>query len=327
VKDSWFAALALAVLVSPRAEAHHSNAIFDLNTVLTLRGSVTRYDWRNPHVYIYVDASGEPSAPAEWLIEADPTPIMARSGWGPGTLAIGDAVTLRAHPDATGRSSHALLISLAKADGVFLTMRAGGRESAVPADGFAGVWDGLRGANTRTFIYGGLTSKGQAAKAAYVESMNPVIDCIPFPTPSLVSAPYLHEIEVLNDRILMRTELFHVERTVWIDGRGHPQDVERTNQGHSIGRWEGDELVVDTVAFADYRAGNRSGIPSGAQKHVVERFRLSGDRTRMLIAYVVEDPEFLAEPMRGETFWDYAPDRQLAAFDCDAENARLYTLQ
>ena len=172
-----------------------------------------------------------------------------------------------------------------------------------------------------------MTTAGQAAKDAYIESMNPVIDCIPFPTPSLVSAPYLHEIEVLDDRILMRTELFHVERTVWMDGRSHPRDIERTNQGHSIGRWQSGELLVDTVAFADYRAGNRSGIPSGAQKHTVERFRLSDDRTQMLIEYVVEDPEFLAEPMHGETFWDYAPDRKLAPFACDAENAKLYALQ
>ena len=133
MRDSWIAALVLAVLAAARGEAHHSNAIFDLGAVLDLRGTVTRYDWRNPHVYIYVDAASEPGASTEWRIEADPTPIMARSGWAPDTLAIGDAVTLRVHPDATGRASHALLISLAKSDGVFLTMRAGGRDAAEPA--------------------------------------------------------------------------------------------------------------------------------------------------------------------------------------------------
>jgi hypothetical protein len=154
--------------------------------------------------------------------------------------------------------------------------------------------------------------------------MNPVIDCVPFPTPSIVSAPYLHEIVVEPDRIVLRTELFRVERTVYMDGRGHPADGERSNQGHSIGRWDGDTLVIDTVAFADYRAGNRSGIPSGASKHVIERLRLSEDRTQMIVEYRVEDPEFLAEPMTGETFWDYAPDRKLEPFDCDPDNARLY---
>jgi hypothetical protein len=314
------AAVAAAGLVP--AAAHHSNVIFDLGTVITVRGAVTRYDWHNPHVYLYIASAGDSGT--EWLVEADPTPIMARSGWGPDTLAVGDPVTVRAHPDATGRPAHALLISMAKADGVLLTMRSGGRSAAVPAPGIAGVWDGLRGANSRTFVYGKLTEKGRRAKQSYRESMNPVIDCVPFPTPSIVSAPYLHEIVVEPDRIVLRTELFRVERTVYMDGRGHPADGERSNQGHSIGRWDGDTLVIDTVAFADYRAGNRSGIPSGASKHVIERLRLSEDRTQMIVEYRVEDPEFLAEPMTGETFWDYAPDRKLEPFDCDPDNARLY---
>jgi hypothetical protein len=116
------AAVAAAGLVP--AAAHHSNVIFDLGTVITVRGAVTRYDWHNPHVYLYIASAGDSGT--EWLVEADPTPIMARSGWGPDTLAVGDPVTVRAHPDATGRPAHALLISMAKADGVLLTMRSGG---------------------------------------------------------------------------------------------------------------------------------------------------------------------------------------------------------
>jgi hypothetical protein len=305
------------------AQAHHSNVIFDLGTVVTLRGTVTRYDWRNPHVYVFVETQTD-GASTEWQVEADPTPIMARSGWDRDTLAPGDAVTIRAHPDATGRPDHALLVSLAKPDSVLLTMRSGGRDAPVAATSIAGVWDGLRGTKARTFDYGRLTEEGVRARAEYVESMNPVIDCIPFPSPSIVTAPYLFEVELRDDRILIRTEVFHVERTIWMDGRGHSDDLERTNQGHSIGRWEGDVLVVDTVGFTDYRAGNRSGIPSGAQKRVVERLRLSDDRTRLLVEYLVEDPQYLAEPMRGETFWDYAPDRALEPFGCDADNARLY---
>jgi hypothetical protein len=326
-RASRLAIVALALTDIASVSAHHSNVIFDLDSVVTVRGTVSRYDWRNPHVYIYVESRDAVGAMVEWKLEADPTPIMARSGWARDTLAAGDVVTARAHPDAIQPNEHALLISLAKADGILLTMRSGGRASAQPATSLAGVWDGLRGAKSRTFNYGELTEKGKAAQAAYDESMNPVIDCIPFPSPSIVTAPYLQEIEVLGDRILIRTELFHVERTIYMDGRGHPENGKRTNQGHSIGRWDGDVLVVDTTLFADYRAGNRSGIPSGARKHVVERFRLSDDRTRLLVGYVVEDPEYMAEPMTGETFWDYAPDRRIEPFDCDAENARQYAYQ
>ena len=69
----------LAVTVALPASAHHSNVIFDRDTEITIRGAVTRYIWRNPHVYLYVETPNEAGGTSEWQIEADPTPIMARS--------------------------------------------------------------------------------------------------------------------------------------------------------------------------------------------------------------------------------------------------------
>ena len=81
-----------------------------------------------------------------------------------------------------------------------------------------------------------------------------------------------------------------------MDGRGHPDGTERSNQGHSIGRWDGDVLVVDTTNFAFNRApvfgrpARAEGVPSGLDKHVVERFRLSEDHTHIVIDFAMEDP-------------------------------------
>lgn len=69
-----------------------------------------------------------------------------------------------------------------------------------------------------------LTQKASAAQGAYDERQNPVRDCRAFATPSLVTLPYLQEIEIQDDRILMRSEFFKVERTIYVDGRGHPRD-------------------------------------------------------------------------------------------------------
>ena len=112
-----------------------------------------------------------------------------------------------------------------------------------------------------------------------------------------------------------------------MDGREHPQSGERTIQGHSIGSWEGEVLVVDTTLFSDSRTGNLNGVPGGSQKHVVERYQLSEDRTQLLLEFVVEDPEYMVEPMIGRVAWDYAPDREIMPFGCDPENARLYEFQ
>jgi len=320
-------AIAALVVASP-VSAHHGFAgIFIMDSVVTLRGTVSRYDWRNPHVYIYVQARDQDGELVEWQLEGDPTPIMTRSGWSSTILAPGDPVTVRINPDRNAQRKHGLLVSLTKADGVFLTPRSGASSTSARATSLEGIWDGLSGFNERRFIYGTLTERGAAARAAYTEADNPTSDCVPFPLPTIVAAPYLNEIEILDDRILVRSELFRVERTFYTDGRGHPENGERTNQGHSIARWEDDVLVVDTTLYADNRSGHRDGIPSGPQKHSVERYRLSEDRTELLIDYVIEDPEYMVDPMTGSMAWNYAPDREPMPFGCDPDNARLYELE
>jgi hypothetical protein len=60
---------------------------------------------------------------------------------------------------------------------------------------------------------------------------------------------------------------------------------------------------------------------------VVERYRLSDDRARLLVDLVVEDPEYLAEPFAVSTEWDYAPQQRLLRFGCEPEQARRFTVQ
>jgi len=326
MKIAWHSAFALACLAGAQAHGHHSQAAFDHDSVVTLQGTVSRYEWSNPHVYLYLDVGRDGADSAEWQIEADPTPLMLRNGWSADTLVPGDVVLARVHPDNNRQRSHALLISLTTPDGVVLTPRGNGSASSQRAADISGVWDGLRGFTTRQFVLGDLTDKGIAAQTDYDESQNPVSSCRAYATPHLVTLPYLYEIVIEDDRILLRTEFFRVERTIFMDGRGHPANGERSNQGHSVGHWEGDVLVVDTALFTENPVGIRLGLRSGLDKHVVERFSLSEDHTRLINDFVVEDPEYLAQPMTGRMEWDYAPGRELLSFDCDPENARRYAI-
>jgi hypothetical protein len=175
-----------------------------------------------------------------------------------------------------------------------------------------------------------------AAMKAYTDEVNPAANCVPFPSPFLQSMPYLNQIEVRGDTVVIRSEFFNVDRTVHMDGRGHPREGACTNQGHSIGRWEDGALVVDTTLFAEHRLGNSQGLsfaprlantqglPSGPRKRVVERYQLSQDGTRLLINFVLEDPDFLAEPLTVSTEWDFAPALQLLRFGCDPEQAQRF---
>ena len=113
---------------------------------------------------------------------------------------------------------------------------------------------------------------------------------------------------------------------MYMDGRGHPEG-ERYQEGHSIGRWEGDVLVVDTQNFTDHRSPYQNGIPSGAQKHVVERYQLTEDRTGMVVEFMLEDPEYVLEPMTHTRELIYSPQADMSRFDCDPESARRFQPQ
>jgi hypothetical protein len=113
-------------------------------------------------------------------------------------------------------------------------------------------------------------------------------------------------------------------RVVHLDGRAHPENGERTLNGHSIGRWEGDTLVVDTTLFADHREGLAFGIPSGAGKHVTERFSLSADRRHLDYAAVLEDPEHLAAPVSFAAQWEHRPELAPTGLACDLDVAQRF---
>ena len=95
-----------------------------------------------------------------------------------------------------------------------------------------------------------------------------------------------------------------------------------SDQGHSIGHWENGALVVDTTHFTPHRRGLAiGGLPSGENKHLVEEFELSADRTTLSYSFRLEDEEFLAEPVSGELTLVYRPDLPFLNVACDLESA------
>jgi len=74
-----------------------------------------------------------------------------------------------------------------------------------------------------------------------------------------------------EDEILIISEREGGSRHVYMDGRSHPADVEHTSNGHSIGHWEGDTLVIDTIGFLGF-AGVPGGGRRGPNTHLVERY-------------------------------------------------------
>jgi Family of unknown function (DUF6152) len=325
VKSRIVAVGFLLMVAAAPVSAHHSRAEFDSDSVTVLRGTVTRFVWSNPHVFVYVQTKDDEGMPIEWEAITDAIPILARSGWKADSFAPGDVVTLRANPNRNPEKHHVLLVSIEKNGSILVPRETERAPSSAHATSLAGVWELPDGGEdtgdfSKRWRQVALTEKARAAKAAFTPEDRPAAQCIAPPTPMIMAMPYLNEVELGDDTVILRNEFFNVKRIVYMDGRPHPENGERTIQGHSIGWWEGDTLVVDTALFADHRApirGPNEGVPSGAERHVVEKYRLSDDGTRMLIDFMVEDPEYLAEPFTGTLQWVYRPQLEMMGFDCE----------
>ncbi|HWK54701.1 MAG TPA: hypothetical protein VNR18_10050 [Hyphomicrobiales bacterium] len=81
----------------------------------------------------------------------------------------------------------------------------------------------------------------------------------------------------------------HTFRTVYMDGRSHPTNLEPTNYGHSVGWWEGDTLVIDSVGFNEDFWLDRRGLPHTEKMHTIERFTRADERT-INYEITVDDP-------------------------------------
>ncbi|HLH33010.1 MAG TPA: DUF6152 family protein [Terriglobia bacterium] len=89
------AVLGVLSLAATSVLAHHSFAAeFDFNKQITLKGSITKVEWTNPHTYFYVDGKDENGKTGNWAVEGGAPNVLYRQGWKPDTLKIGDQVTV-----------------------------------------------------------------------------------------------------------------------------------------------------------------------------------------------------------------------------------------
>jgi len=95
---------AVALLAIAPALAHHSFTMFDMTKRITLIGSVTSFEWSNPHAYIEIDVTGEDGELKHWSIELGSPSILMSSGWKFSSLKKGDKTTLVVNPLKSGQA-------------------------------------------------------------------------------------------------------------------------------------------------------------------------------------------------------------------------------
>ncbi|MGI9260024.1 MAG: hypothetical protein ACR2QQ_14410 [Gammaproteobacteria bacterium] len=168
-----------------------------------------------------------------------------------------------------------------------------------------------------------VNARMRAWPAYFDEPMSGMWDCAPAPLPSILSHPTPTKIVQRPDRVLISYEHDDGRRTIWMDGRSHPPAGELFYHGHSIGRYEGDVLVVETANFTFDPDGldDHGHLPSSPRKRLTERYRRTGPES-LELEITSADSLFLTGPFtwtRQIQSTTYPPGEWGA---CDAEQSR-----
>ena len=193
----------------------------------------------------------------------------------------------------------------------------------VPGPTLSGVWMALPG-----HVFGSFDLKDAPSMLPWAETkfkatsrnQDPVWKCYPPGFPRILLVPQPMEIIQTPGRILMLNEYDHTLRHVYMDGREHPKDPDPTWLGHSVGKWDGDTLVIDTVGLTDKTWLDYLGHPHTEELHVVERYRLENSAT-LRLEILIDDPKTYAKTWTGQEVFKLKPDWEITEhFACDAED-------
>lgn len=320
--------LAATMLFGASASAHHSQAMFDTSQEILIEGTVARFDWVNPHMYLIVETIGPDGEPA--LVEGEGLAITQAlvDGLDREALQPGTPVVMRANPNRGGWGKQVRILDVTTEDGEIhpFYKESNRTRTLTPAESLSGHWAPSRAGVGAGFGALARFPLSPAARAARAEQVDDGL-CLVEPVPFLAILDELRSIEIGDDEVLIHFENSgdHVYRTV-VMSTEHPADVQPSRHGHSIGWWEGDTLVIDTIAYEPHSSGLGGSVPSSPGKHTVERLTLTEERTRLRYEISVEDPVYLTEPATLTQQWDHRPDLDFSppSEACDDEAAYRY---
>jgi hypothetical protein len=150
---------------------------------------------------------------------------------------------------------------------------------------------------------------------AVSDTNDPVYECLPSGTPRIYAHPAPFEIVQTSERVLIMYEWMNLNRHIYTDGRDHREGRPPSWMGESIGHWEGDTLIVETVNFNNRTWVDRRGLPHSEQLRVVERIRRDSD-SELVIDIMVEDPIAYTEPWSARRFFRSVDDWRLEESVC-----------
>lgn len=331
----------IAGLGAMNAHAHHAaGAAFTLN-VIEVEGYVTAFNFTNPHVNFFFDVTDENGEVTQWLAAGSAANLLRRQGWTADTIEAGQYLRLTGRETRDGSpmiwiQNQSIITELDPSDGSFVRDVQGESDyqdpvAATPlsltvADGrpnFTGAWGRGRGGG----MGGGPPGQGNlppfnelgaAMQAVFDPVSDPVVGC---EDPGLVRQAGFtpHPVRVIqdDDRVILEYEEYGGRRVIYLDGRG-PETAEHTNLGHSVARYDGDTLVIETTQLLGHYT-SPSGHPLSDRTTTVETYRRADDSdtgAALAMDMVVTDPGHLTAPWTLGWQKSYTPGYEFIDVDC-----------
>jgi hypothetical protein len=334
--------LALALFVPAVGLAHHSVAgRFDTRSITEVEGEITSVRWRSPHVEFTLEAVDANGARTSWLLEAAAPSTLVRSGLGPDMIEVGSRVRVAGwSPLRNVKEVFLQNVLLPTGQELLLWVTAESRWSEAQANDFA-FWRQTEGDASRQELglfrvwssslalprRGGrrgpgdypLTAAAREAVRAFerVGENLAIQSCVPKGMPLLMEQPYPIEFRRAGSDIALHLEEYDAVRTIVMDRDVPPAGADRTPLGYSVGRWEGQTLVVTTTRL-DWPWFSQSGIPQSSEATLIERFTPAADGSRLDYELTTIDPVNFTEPVTSGKQWLYLSDQEIRPYDCVA---------
>jgi len=325
--------ICLLALGAAPATAHHSVAAnFDSSGTVESEGIVARVAWRNPHILFTITTPDG----RELDLETHSLSIIRRLGAAEPFIDVGDHVKVAGWPARRGDGmfvNNMLLPSgeefvfkferapadLIWSDRMWGTTEnwfaAGGDESAAER-GIFRVWSTTLAGRSPFIDLAAypLTAAAIAVRDAYDPlTDDPLLNCGAKGMPAIMSNPYPMEFRDRGDTIELRLEEYDTLRTIYMNPATSPAPTPSI-YGHSVGRWEGEALVVAT---SDINWGHfTGGVPLSEQATVVERFTPTENSSRLEYEATVTDPSTFLEPIVMTRFWVWLPNARVEPYNC-----------
>ena len=146
--------------------------------------------------------------------------------------------------------------------------------------------------------------------------------CLPSGMPKVMTAPYPIQVVVLPKQVLVLHEIQHLMRFIYLNEQ-HPgaDDLFPTYAGHSVGHWEGDTLVVDTVATTGgLTTLDQSDRPKSGAMHIVEHMKKIDGGKKLEDLVTFDDPKVYTKTWTARLLYDWRPDIRFIEYICEENN-------